>query len=82
LDEKIFYIKKYFNFKDQLNAGQKITDPQYSNITIADCDRFIEKFRKAVLSLIFGLYKRRFPELSKEELEIKAIEGLKKRLTK
>ncbi len=82
LDEKIHYVIKYFKYRDLIVQNKKIPDAEYENITLEDCNRFIDKFRKAVLALIAGLYKRRFPELSKEEIDKKALEGLKKRIDK
>lgn len=82
LDEKIYYAKKYYILKKMLLAGKPITDPEYKDVTIEEAERIHEKFRRAILALIRGLYKRRFPELSSEELEIKSMEALRKRVDK
>ena len=82
LDEKIYYARKYCILKTLLLAGKPITDPEYKDITLEECERFYQKFKRAILALIRGLYKRRFPELSSEELEAKSMEALKKRIDK
>ncbi len=82
LDEKIYYAKKYYILKNLLVQGKPITDPEYKDVTIEEAERIHEKFRRAIIALIRGLYKRRFPELSAEELEEKSNQALKKRVDK
>ena len=55
LNEKIYYYVKYFNFKQILQDKKTITEDGYQTITIDDCDRFLEKFKRAILVMNKGL---------------------------
>lgn len=55
LNEKIYYYVKYFNFKQILQNKKTITEDGYQTITIDDCDRFLEKFKRAILVMNKGL---------------------------
>ena len=55
LNEKIYYYVKYFNFKQILQNKKIITEDGYQKITIDDCERFLEKFKRAILVMNKGL---------------------------
>ena len=55
LNEKIYYYVKYFKFKQILQNKQIIREDGYQTITIDDCDRFLEKFKRAILVMNKGL---------------------------
>ena len=55
LNEKIYYYVKYFNFKQILQNKGIIGEDGYQKITIDDCDRFLEKFKRAILVMNKGL---------------------------
>lgn len=59
LNEKIYYYAKYSEFKQLLQKGQPIQDIEYNTLTIPDCDRFLEKFKRAILAMNMGLQKQR-----------------------
>jgi hypothetical protein len=59
LDEKLYYYVKYFNFKDLLSRRQSITEPGYEKLNIEECNRLLNKFKRAILSLNRGLQIRR-----------------------
>ena len=55
LNEKIYYYVKYFKFKQILQNKKTITEDGYQAITIDECDRFLEKFKRAILVMNKGL---------------------------
>ena len=55
LNEKIYYYVKYFKFKQILQNKKAITEDGYPAITIDECDRFLEKFKRAILIMNKGL---------------------------
>ena len=59
LNEKIYYYAKYSEFKQLLQQGQPIQDAEYKTLTIPDCDRILEKFKRAILAMNMGLQKQR-----------------------
>ena len=81
LDEKVYYFIKFDKVKKAITNNQPV-DPEYSGLTVADCDYILNKFKKAIVALNSGLIKRRFPELSSEEVNKKATEALTRRLEK
>lgn len=82
LDEKIYYYAKYFGFKKLLEERKPITEKEYANITIIDCDRFLEKFKRAILAMNNGLQKQRFAGIMPDDLLIKERSSISTRLTK
>jgi len=82
LDEKIYYYSKYFKFKKQLEERKPITEEGYENVTIIDCERFIEKFKRAILAMNKGVQRQRFPGILPDELLEKERNSIKTRLTK
>lgn len=81
LNEKIYYYTKYFNFKNQLEERKPITEEGYERITIIDCERILDKFKRAILAMNKGLQKQRFPGILPDELLVKERNSLLKRLT-
>lgn len=79
LDEKIYYYVKYTEFKKLLQEGKTITEP---GLTIFDCERFLEKFKRAILAMNTGLQKQRFPGILPDELMIKERTSIMSRLNK
>ena len=82
LDEKIYYYSKYTKFKNLLRDNQPITEEGYERLTTIECDRFLEKFKKAILAMNKGLQKQRFPGILPDELSIKEVNSIKSRLEK
>lgn len=82
LDEKIYYYSKYFQFKKLLEERKPITEEGYEKVTIVDCERFLDKFKRAILAMNKGLQKQRFPEMLPDELLEKERNSIKTRLTK
>ena len=82
LDEKIYYFSKYVELKGILASGNKITEPGYETTTVADCDRYIEKFKRSILAMNNGLQKSRTPELSPSERDVKERTSVLSRLQK
>jgi hypothetical protein len=82
LDEKIYYYAKYFQFKKQLEERKPITEEEYETLTIIDCDRFLDKFKKAIIAMNKVLQKQRFPGILPDELLEKERNSIKTRLTK
>ena len=82
LDEKIHYFSKYVELKGILASGSKITEPGYETTTIADCDRYIEKFKRSILAMNNGLQKMRSPELTSSERDAKERTSILSRLQK
>jgi hypothetical protein len=82
LDEKIYYYSKYSQFKKQLEEKKPITEEGYENVTIIDCERFIEKFKRAILAMNKGVQRQRFPGILPDELLEKERKSIKTRLTK
>lgn len=56
LNEKIYYYLKYFMFKKILKTGGTITNPEYTGLTEDECDRILEKFKRAILKLTDAMY--------------------------
>ena len=82
LDEKIYYYSKYTEFKNLLEERKPITEEGYENLTYIDCDRFLEKFKRAILAMNKGLQKQRFPGILPDELLIKERSSIINRLDK
>jgi hypothetical protein len=59
LNEKIYYYAKYSEFKQLLQQNQPIQENEYKTLTIPDCERFLEKFKRAILAMNMGLQKQR-----------------------
>jgi hypothetical protein len=82
LDEKIYYYSKYTEFKNLLEERKPITEEGYENLTYIDCDRFLEKFKRAILAMNKGLQKQRFAGILPDELLIKERSSITNRLDK
>lgn len=67
-------------YRDKDKDIHKIKEKGYENITPNDCNRYLEKFKRAILALNKGLQKQRFPKLSPQELVTKEIQSIKTRL--
>jgi len=80
LNEKLYYYSKYFQFKKMLEERNSITEEGYENITILDCDRFMDKFTRAILAMNKGLQKQRNPGILPDELLEKERNSIKSRL--
>lgn len=73
LNEKIYYYTKYMTFKNLLTNNQKITESGYENIDIEECNRILNKFKRAITNLNKGLQVNRYTDLSLPKLENKEI---------
>ena len=82
LDEKIYYYIKYTTFKDLLTKRQQITEPGYEMLSVDECNRLLDKFKRAIINLNKGLQLTRNPELTPSQLEFKEIKFLINRLKK
>jgi len=80
IDEKLYFYSKYMKYKILLYEGKKITDPTYENVTIDECDYFLNKFSKAIKGLTYGLVQKRNPDLIGYMLLDKQIQFLSQRL--
>ena len=80
LNEKLYYYSKYFQFKKLLEEGKPITEEGYERLTVMDCDRFMEKFKRAILAMNKGLHKRRFLGILPDELLEKERKSIDSRL--
>ena len=80
LNEKLYYYYKYFQFKKLLEERTPITEEGYENVTITDCDRFMDKFARAILAMNKGLQKKRNPGILPDELLEKEKTSIKSRL--
>jgi hypothetical protein len=67
LDEKVYYYAKYMELKNLLTQHKPITDPEYKTTTIPDCERFLEKFKRAILPLNKGLQRQRGKQVAAEK---------------
>lgn len=68
LNEKLYYYCKFFRFKKMLEKREIIYDPEYTSLTISDCERFLEKFKRAILAMNSGLQKQRFNGIIGDDL--------------
>ena len=82
LDEKIYYYTKYSELKKMLEERKPITEEGYDKLTVIDCERFLEKFKRAILAMNKGLQKQRNPEILPDELLEKERNSIKTRLTR
>jgi hypothetical protein len=82
LDEKIYYYSKYSEFKKMLEERKPITEEGYDRLTIIDCERFLDKFKRAIIAMNKGLQKQRFPGILPDELLEKERNSIKTRLTR
>jgi hypothetical protein len=82
LDEKIYYFSKYIELKGILTDGKPITEPGYETTTIADCERYLEKFKRSILAMNNGLERNRADGLTPIELETKERNSIERRLKK
>ena len=82
LDEKLYYYIKYVTFKDLLSKKQQITEPGYETLTIAECNRLLDKFKRAIVNLNKGLQISRNPTLVASDIDSKQIKFLENRLKK
>ena len=76
LDEKLYYYAKY---KKIIQDNKPVPE---EGLTIEECERFLEKFKRAILAMNKGLQKQRFGELSPEELKNKETKSIQIRLEK
>jgi hypothetical protein len=76
LDEKLFYYIKYFKFKQMIEERTPIVEPGYEGLKVVDCNRFLEKFKRAIVALNKGLIRQRFPESIQDELLVKERKSL------
>ena len=67
LDEKVYYYAKYMEIKNLLTQKIPVTDPEYKTTTIPDCERFLEKFKRAILPLNKGLQRQRGKQVTAEK---------------
>ena len=67
LDEKVYYYAKYMELKNLLTQHKPITEPEYKTTTIPDCERFLEKFKRAILPLNKGLQRQRGKQVAAEK---------------
>ena len=65
-----------------LQNKQPITEEGYANLSIEECDRILQKFKRAILAMNNGLQRRRFSEISPAELIPKERNAIMNRLTK
>jgi hypothetical protein len=78
LDEKVYYYAKYMEIKNLLTQNKPITNPEYKTTTIPDCERFLEKFKRAILPLNKGLQRQRGkPDAAEKKTMPKRILDLK-----
>jgi hypothetical protein len=82
LDEKIYYYAKYSELKKLLQEKKPITEEGYQQITIYDCERFLEKFKRAILAMNKGLQKQRKQKYDDDELLEREKNSINTRLTK
>lgn len=82
LDEKIYYYAKYSEFKKLLEERKPITEEGYDKLTVIECERFLDKFKRAILAMNKGLQKQRFPGILPDELLEKERNSIKTRLTR
>lgn len=82
LNEKLYYYCKFFRFKKMLEKREIIREPEYTSLTIFDCERFLEKFKRAILAMNTGLQKQRFNGISGDELINAEKNFVLKRLSK
>ena len=80
IDEKLYFYSKYMNFKLLLENGEKITEPGYENLQLADIVFYLNKFSRAILALSAGLIQQRNPDLSNEMMLEKQKVFINKRL--
>ena len=59
-----------------------IREPEYASLTIFECERFLEKFKRAILAMNSGLQKQRFIGIAGDELINAEKMFILKRLTK
>jgi hypothetical protein len=67
LDEKVYYYAKYMELKNLLTQHKPITEPEYKTTTIPECERFLEKFKRAILPLNKGLQRQRGKQVAAEK---------------
>lgn len=82
LDDKIFYYIKYIQFKQLLEQKKPVVEPGFEKITIPECIRILDKFKRAILALNHSLQKKRFPMLGQEELLAKEKTSIMTRVDK
>jgi hypothetical protein len=63
-----------------LEERTPITEEGYENVTIIDCDRFMDKFARAILAMNKGLQKKRNLGILPDELLEKERNSIKSRL--
>ena len=57
-------------------------EPGYEKLTIYDCERFLEKFKRSILAMNNGLQRQRFPGILLDELKLKEKNSIMTRLNK
>ena len=64
-----------------LTRGEIIREPGYENLRITDCDRFLNKFKRAILPMISVLQKQRTPGIVGDKLIDAEKQSIFNRLT-
>ena len=80
LNEKIYYYTKYFNFKKLLQNKKQITEDGYQTLTIDECQRFLDKFTRAILAINRGLLLQRAHQKQGSDITSLERKSIKKRL--
>ena len=65
-----------------LEERKPITEEGYDKLTVIDCERFLEKFKRAILAMNKGLQKQRNSGILPDELLEKERNSIKTRLTR
>jgi hypothetical protein len=82
LEEKLYYYALYTEFKSLLLERQPIRKSGYETLTVDECNRLLDKFSRAIVSLNKGLQMQRFPSASISELHEKESRFVLNRLEK
>ena len=61
LNEKLYFYSKYIGFLQILKLRQPITEYGYTKLNIIECNRILEKFKRAILAINKGILKQNEP---------------------
>jgi hypothetical protein len=62
LAEKLYFYSKYFYLKKKLEDKEPITEKQYVNITIDECNYYMFKFQKAIYKLLEAIANKEYSD--------------------
>lgn len=60
LGEKLYFYTKYYYLKQKIENKEPITEKQYSNLTVDECNYYLNKFQRAIIKLLEAVVNKEY----------------------